>query len=297
MRLYNMFKNILMNCRKVFSKEKLGLQPRDILAKLIQEMERRKKYGIEEKAYVPNSYAIYLSTYDFEEISPFIFGIKDQLKNKLIDRVKKKGYIFLSSSLWIDVRGDAGLVKDQIVVESSFLKEKSFIASSGTGPSDAKFSTNKEAKVTIEESAKPDDMKSSGEGEHNATRPSSQSSVLPSMSRKESGTKIIEDKKTKLIDSGRVRLEIIKGDQPGEVINLKEGEYVFGRGQEAQILLEDNEDTISRRHFKLIVRNDRIRIKDLGSLNGTLVNEMAIEEAELQKGDQISVGNVLLKVA
>lgn len=297
MRLYKILENMLSHCKQIFGSKKIELQPRDILAKLIQEMERRKKYGIEEKAYVPNSYAIYLSTYDFEEISPFIFGIKDQLKNKLIDRVKKKGYMLLSSSLWIDVRGDAGLVKDQIVVESSFLKEKSFIASSGICPPEIKVSSNNVAIVTTVGSAKPNERKSTGEGEHVATTPSSGSPVLPSMSRKEGGTKIIEDKKTRLINAGHVRLEIIKGNQPGEVITLKEGEYTFGRGRDAQFLLEDTEDTISRKHFMLIVRNDRIRIKDLGSLNGTLVNNMAIEEAELQKGDQISAGNVSLKVA
>jgi pSer/pThr/pTyr-binding forkhead associated (FHA) protein len=110
-------------------------------------------------------------------------------------------------------------------------------------------------------------------------------------------TKIIEDRKTKLIDAGRVRLEIIKREGPAEVIALKEGEYTFGRGQDAQYMLEDGEETVSRVHFKLLVRDSRIRIRDLDSLNGTRVNDVAIEEAELHKGDLIAAGKVQLKVA
>jgi len=38
-----------------------ALQPKEILDKIFLEIEKRKKLGIEESAYVPNVYAIYLS--------------------------------------------------------------------------------------------------------------------------------------------------------------------------------------------------------------------------------------------
>jgi pSer/pThr/pTyr-binding forkhead associated (FHA) protein len=94
-----------------------------------------------------------------------------------------------------------------------------------------------------------------------------------------------------------VKLEILEGDNKGGVIALKEGDYTFGRGKDAQILIKDKDDTVSRLHFKLVVREGRINIKDLNSANGTKVNDIDIEEAELNKGDTIAAGKALLRVA
>ena len=243
------------------------LQPKDILSKLISELEQRKKLGIEENAFVPNVYAVYLSPGDYEELSPLLSGIKEQLKNKLMEKVKKNGYRLLSASISIELREDSALEKNQVVVESSYLKEKSVaIPLSGTSVT---FS-GKEKKA---EEIKPEPVQ------------------------KDIRTQIIEDKKTRIIDNTKVKLEILQGENKGEVIALKEGDYTFGRGKDAQILVKDKDETVSRVHFKLIVREGRINIKDLNSANGTKVNDIEIEEAELHKGDTVAAGKILLKVA
>ena len=309
MKYFDALKNLLSGVRRIFGRENIEVQPRDILMKLFREMEQRRKFGIEEKAYVPNVYTIYLSPFDFEEISPLICEIKEQLKNKLVDRVKKKGYKILSPSLVLEIRDDAGLAKNQIVIESSFMKEKS---SSGASMSRSVGFDEKQQRVNsvsklhevsrgaVYSMEKPksiaDQIHKHDEREKDVT-PSSENKIPPDPSNASGATKVIEDKKTKLVDLTRVWLEVIKGKGQGGLIALKDGEYSFGRGQEAEYLLEDQDDTVSRLHFKLIVRDERIRIKDLGSLNGTCVNDIAIEETELQKGDLISAGKLLLKVA
>jgi hypothetical protein len=307
MKYLEMLKNLLLGVRKFFGRGNVELQPKDILVKLFHEMEKRKKFGIEEKAYVPNTYTIYLSPFDFEEISPLLSGIKEQLKNKLMDRVKKKGYKLLSLSLGLEIRDDSGLMKNQIVIESSFMKEKILSGSSLSGDvglgEKEKLGKNvnhfhgvSSSTVHRVESTRLVGVQPMHPVASDAVAsPPSGVQIRPDISNASGNTKIIEDRKTKLIDLTRVRLEVVKGE--GGVIALREGEHTFGRGREAEYLLKDEEDTISRLHFKLIVREDRVKIKDLGSLNGTRVNDIEIEEAELQKGDMISAGKLLLKVA
>jgi hypothetical protein len=262
-------REFIRKVRNLFVRKSKELQPRDILSKLISELEKKKKLGIEENAFVPNVYAIYLSPIDHDEISPLLSGIRDQLKNKLLEKVKKNGYKLLSTTINIDIREDSALQRNQIVVESSFLKEKT--------PS----APVSECKVVPFVNDKKEEVK------ENAPEPVQKSAL----------TRIIEDKKTKIIDNTKAKIEILEGESKGEIIALKEGEYTFGRGKEAVILIRDTEDTVSRVHFKVTVRDGRVSIRDLNSANGTKVNDIDIEEAELKKGDTITAGKVLLRVA
>ncbi|MBM4305235.1 MAG: DUF2662 domain-containing protein [Deltaproteobacteria bacterium] len=245
-----------------------SLQPKEILQKVFVEIEKRKKLGIEDNPYVPNAYAVYLSPSDYEELSPFLFGIREQLIKKASEKIRNKAYKLLSSNLSIEIRQDPALEKNQVVVESSFLKEKA----TSSLPS---LSTEADTSILSKETMQPPvDLP--------------QKNIL---------TKVIEEKKTKMIDNAKVKLEILEGTSKGDYIALKEGDYTFGRGREAAILLTEPEETISRVHFKLMVRDGRIAIKDLNSTNGTKVNGIGIENAELKKGDMISAGKVMLKVA
>ena len=63
------------------------------------------------------------------------------------------------------------------------------------------------------------------------------------------------------------------------------------------ILIKDSEDTVSRVHFKIIIKEGKVNIQDMSSSNGTRVNDIEIEEAELNRGDTINAGEVFLKVA
>lgn len=323
MRYLELLKTFWWSVRGALIGGTADLQPRDVLEKLFGELEKRKKFGIEEKAYVPNRYMVYLSPCDYEEISPLLSGIREQLHNKLMDRIRKKGYKLLTASLLLDIRGDSGLLKGQVVVESSFLKEKNAADASQAEGTDGRKAKAAEASgdnaparrvsqaacptqriVSAAYPSRDADGPVAGTGEHRPCVPTvastAVSSAVPSarqtVVRPAAGTRIIEDGKTRLVETGRVRLEIVKEDGPGDIIVLKEGEYTFGRGRDAQYLLEDAEETVSRLHFQLIVRDSRIRIKDLNSLNGTRVNDIAVEEAELQKGDLIAAGKILLKV-
>lgn len=67
----------------------------------------------------------------------------------------------------------------------------------------------------------------------------------------------------------------------------------LGRGFGADIQLEDQ--GVSRRHAIIVHRRGRIRILDDRSSNGLYVNGRRVVESELQDGDVIVLGRVVLQ--
>lgn len=53
---------------------------------------------------------------------------------------------------------------------------------------------------------------------------------------------------------------------------------------------------VSRRHCEIVVSDGSINIKDLGSSNGTYVNQEKVESTPLSAGDLISVGGLVFVV-
>ena len=67
---------------------------------------------------------------------------------------------------------------------------------------------------------------------------------------------------------------------------------VIGRDDGCWLRLENT--SVSRRHALVSRRGAACRIRDLGSLNGTLLNGVGVTVAELQPGDEVRLGEVLL---
>ncbi len=91
-------------------------------------------------------------------------------------------------------------------------------------------------------------------------------------------------------------LIIIRGSPQGHRYFLTQEEMVIGRDAAAEISLLDQ--SISRRHAKVIKRGEQVFLMDLGSANGTLINDKKLapnEEKTLSKEDMIKLGNSILK--
>lgn len=76
------------------------------------------------------------------------------------------------------------------------------------------------------------------------------------------------------------------------VLPLREGTTLIGRGDDAQIRLADV--GISRRHARVAYDGTSAVITDLGSTNGTLVNDEPVDEQLLRAGDRIRLGGTTL---
>jgi pSer/pThr/pTyr-binding forkhead associated (FHA) protein len=91
------------------------------------------------------------------------------------------------------------------------------------------------------------------------------------------------------VDSGnRPYLIVLAGPNFGEVYAVEGAESFVGRGTDATIRLRD--DSISRRHVRILVDGEDVRIEDLGSANGTLLNGERMKAAPLRDGDKIQLG-------
>lgn len=93
-------------------------------------------------------------------------------------------------------------------------------------------------------------------------------------------------------------LEII---EPGNSYNLKrggviplQGQITIGRKEDNTFMLDD--PYVSGRHARIYAKSGDYIIEDLGSTNGTLVNNDEIQGKKyLETGDIIKIGNTVLK--
>lgn len=91
----------------------------------------------------------------------------------------------------------------------------------------------------------------------------------------------------------RQYLLVLKGNSSSLCFLPSRGTLEVGRAPDAAVRLEH--PSVSRHHARLMVEQGEVRIKDLGSRNGTRVNgERVVDEPLLYSGDVVSVGNVTL---
>jgi len=62
-------------------------------------------------------------------------------------------------------------------------------------------------------------------------------------------------------------------------------------GRHAECDVQLNSGKVSRRHCVLVLIGDRLVVRDLGSTNGVRINGEAVNEGELQPGDEVAIGN------
>ena len=76
---------------------------------------------------------------------------------------------------------------------------------------------------------------------------------------------------------------------------MQEESLVIGRASESDLVVADR--FLSRRHARLTLRDGRLFVEDLGSRNGTLLNEELVEGvAEVSPGDRIQVSGSTIRV-
>jgi diguanylate cyclase (GGDEF)-like protein len=88
-------------------------------------------------------------------------------------------------------------------------------------------------------------------------------------------------------------LVVIIGSEIGKRVTLDGRDMVIGRAASSDIQLDI--DNVSRTHAVVTRTAIGWAVRDLGSTNGTFVNEARIQERALQDGDQIRVGRAMLK--
>ena len=87
----------------------------------------------------------------------------------------------------------------------------------------------------------------------------------------------------------KARLKVLSGGSAGKELKLKKGQFLIGRSDSCH--LRPRSDAVSRKHCVLFIEDDKIRVRDLKSRNGTLVNgEKTVGDVVIKSGDRIVVG-------
>jgi adenylate cyclase len=88
------------------------------------------------------------------------------------------------------------------------------------------------------------------------------------------------------------KLQSTTGD---DTIELKRGTaFVVGRAVTSDLPIYD--PTVSRQHAQLLLEESGVKVKDLGSSNGTFVNGTQVSESLAESGDIVTFGRVAFKV-
>ena len=87
-------------------------------------------------------------------------------------------------------------------------------------------------------------------------------------------------------------LVVLEGDGKGTRIALTKSRIVLGRKQ-SDVVLTDPE--ASRRHCALLLYGDFAVVKDMGSANGTKVNDRLVKEGLIKTGGTIQIGTTVFQ--
>ncbi len=95
----------------------------------------------------------------------------------------------------------------------------------------------------------------------------------------------------------KLRLTVLSGPDPGVEVLLEplDGLHLsVGRSPECALSIDD--PTISRQHFEIVWTGENFGLTDLGSSNGTLVNEQRVADVKLSGGERIQAGDIEFQI-
>jgi len=89
-------------------------------------------------------------------------------------------------------------------------------------------------------------------------------------------------------------LVVIYGQEMGRRVRVTTEPLVIGRSPKCEIQVD--QESVSRNHCRIRFEGGEFLVRDLGSTNGTYVNDDLVhDEGRLRHGDQLKVGRTILK--
>ena len=103
----------------------------------------------------------------------------------------------------------------------------------------------------------------------------------------------VEEFSTLPKSSDRACLVVIYGPELGKRAALGHGTFDIGRSTRSDLAID--QESISRHHARITYDGHGHFIEDMGSTNGTFVNDQNLKRSPLRDGDQIKIGRSILK--
>lgn len=107
------------------------------------------------------------------------------------------------------------------------------------------------------------------------------------------GDSLWTNENLRLPENTKISIAIIKGARAGYIYHLDKPYILIGRGK-VDLIIPDKE--ISRKHTAIEVRNDKIFLRDLGSTNGTYINDKKVSITEIREQTEFKIGQTTLMI-
>lgn len=91
-----------------------------------------------------------------------------------------------------------------------------------------------------------------------------------------------------------VTLVAFKSDGARKDFRVRGDRFTIGRQEGVDLRIPFS--TVSRNHCEVVIENGSVLVRDLGSSNGTFLNDVRIQETSLAPGDRLTVGPVVLTI-
>ena len=90
------------------------------------------------------------------------------------------------------------------------------------------------------------------------------------------------------------KLVAVAGKLRGDEFVLEDGAQVVGRGSDSDVVIDIA--GVSKKHFRITVKDDSCFLEDLESSNGTFLNDKLIKSATASDGDKITLPDLILQL-
>lgn len=91
-----------------------------------------------------------------------------------------------------------------------------------------------------------------------------------------------------------VSLVMFKNNSQRRDFPVRKDRVVVGRKNTCDLRIPLS--SVSREHCEIRLEDDKVHLRDLGSSNGTLLNNVRVQETVLSPGDEITIGPVIFTV-
>ena len=89
-------------------------------------------------------------------------------------------------------------------------------------------------------------------------------------------------------------LRVVAGPDTGTSVDLKDPITLIGRDENCHLCLDD--PRVSTRHAMVYFAGGEVRVRDLESTNGSLLNGSALSEFAFADGDDLRVGKSVVRL-
>jgi hypothetical protein len=240
-----------------------GVQPVELAKRLLRDMEAGQTVGVNE-VWVPNHYAFWLAPEDRARFGQAEGALAGELRQLVRQGAQERGWRLVGPP-HVEFDTDESLGKGEFRCEAQLVE----------GP----------------------DRPLTGETKAARQRPGGRPGRAPGRGAGSRAGRGAGPESERGAETGMPaplgELVLLKDGRPVQTYPLSKPVVTVGRLSDCDVVLSD--PGASRRHAEIRREDGSYVIIDLGSTNGTMVNEATVDERLLQEGDRITIGRTVLE--